>query len=173
MAGLVLTPAANAARAKAKEFGLRETSGYRTPQKDKEVGGTGSGYHTLGLALDFAGSQANMDKFAKWAKSSGLFRSVLWQVAGHYDHVHVSWNKTGSSGGFVPPTGGIVKEGNKGGVVEAIQKLLGGLKVDGYYGSQTKEAVQKFQEQRKLEADGIVGSKTWESLTNGGAGFFS
>lgn len=172
MAGLILTPAANAARAKAKEFGLRETSGYRSPQKDKEVGGTGRGYHTLGLALDFAGSQANMDKFAKWAKSSGLFRSVLWQVPDHYDHVHVSWEK-GGAGTYTPPTGGIVKEGNKGGIVEAIQKLVGGIKADGYFGEQTEAAVKQFQANRKIEVDGIVGSQTWKELTNGGSGFFS
>lgn len=28
------------------------TSGYRTPEKDKEVGGNGKGYHTLGRAAD-------------------------------------------------------------------------------------------------------------------------
>lgn len=172
MAGLVLTQAPIAARQKAKELNLRETSGYRTPQKDKEVGGTGRGYHTLGLALDFAGSKENMDKFAKWAKASGLFRSVLWQVADHYDHVHVSWVANGGSS-YVPPAGGIVKEGNKGGIVEAIQKLLGGLKVDGYFGNQTEEAVKKFQTQRKIEVDGIVGTQTWKELTNGGSSFFS
>lgn len=170
MAGLVITPAATAARAKAKEFGLRETSGYRTPQKDKEVGGTGRGYHTLGLALDFAGSKENMDRFAKWAKASGLFRIVLWQVPDHYDHVHVAWTLSTTGG---KPSGGIVDKGDKGSLVAAIQKLLGGIKADGVFGPQTEAAVKQFQTNRGLEVDGIVGKKTWEQLTEGGSHFFS
>lgn len=167
--GLKHTNASKQAIAKAKELGLRITSAYRSPAHDKQVGGTGKGYHTLGQALDVAGSFAKMDAFAKWAKNSGLFRSVLWQVAGHYNHVHVSWNLSGTSS----PSAPVIQEGSKGGIVEAIQRLLGGLKIDGIFGEKTKEAVEKFQANRKLEVDGIVGSKTWESLTNGGASFFS
>lgn len=170
LAGLKLTKAANAAIAKADEMGLTVTSGYRSPEKDKAVGGTGKGYHTLGQALDVAGAKSKMDAYAKWAKSSGLFRSVLWQVAGHYDHVHVSWNASASD--YTIPDNGTVKEGNKGGIVETIQKLLGGLKVDGIFGPKTEEAVKEFQKNRDLEVDGIVGSKTWEKLSNGAGLFF-
>jgi nucleoid-associated protein YgaU len=91
--GLVMTHAAQQAIAKAKEFNLRITSTTRTPAESVSVGGYATDDHTKGLALDVAGSKANMDKFAKWAKASGLFRWVGWQVAGHYNHVHVSWLK--------------------------------------------------------------------------------
>lgn len=91
-----MTSAAKKAIDKSKELGLRITSTYRTPSESVRVGGTATDYHTKGQALDVAGSVTNMDKFAKWAKSSGLFRSVLWQVEGHYNHVHVSWNLDGS-----------------------------------------------------------------------------
>lgn len=168
--GLKRTKAANAAIQKAAELGLTITSAYRSPAKDKAVGGTGRGYHTLGQALDVAGSKAAMDKFAAWAKQSKMFRSVLWQVAGHYDHVHVSWNLDGSQ---LTPQNGVVKRGDSGGIVAAIQKLLGGLNNKGFYGPDTEAAVKDFQKNRGLETDGIVGPKTWEQLTNGGASFFS
>lgn len=172
--GLKRTSAANAAIERAAELGLTITSGYRSPAKDKAVGGTGRGYHTLGQALDVAGSKSAMDAFAKWAKHTGKFRSVLWQVAGHYDHVHVSWLLDGSEKSkWNPPAGGLVNNGDKGGIIVAIQKLLGGVKVDGYYGNKTEAAVKQFQQNRKLQTDGIVGGKTWEELTNHGASFFS
>ncbi|MCU5409105.1 hypothetical protein OCA16_32000 [Bacillus cereus] len=43
--------------------------------------------------MDFAGSKDKMDEFAKWAKTSPLFTEVLWQTAGHFDHVHVGWQE--------------------------------------------------------------------------------
>lgn len=172
--GLKRTNAANAAIKKAGELGLRITSAYRSPEHDKKVGGTGRGYHVLGQALDVAGSKSAMDNFARWAKGSGMFRSVLWQVAGHYDHVHVSWNLDGSQNSkWNEPTNGLVSNGDKGGIVVAIQKLLGNVTADGYFGDKTEAAVKNFQDNRKLQQDGIVGSKTWEELTNHGASFFS
>ncbi|MCU5087549.1 D-Ala-D-Ala carboxypeptidase family metallohydrolase [Bacillus cereus] len=75
---------------KALSSGLRFTSGYRQ-------GSTGpSGRpdsHSQGMAMDFAGTKQQMDEFAKWAKTSPLFTEVLWQTAGHYDHVHVGWQE--------------------------------------------------------------------------------
>lgn len=167
--GLKMTNAAKAAIAKASEYRLTITSGYRSKADDIRVGGTGKGYHTLGQALDVAGTKSNMDAFAKWAKGSGLFRSVLWQVSGHYDHVHVSWTATDTG----TPSGGIVKEGDKGSLVSVIQKLLGGLSVDGIFGPKTEAAVTQFQKNRQLEQDGIVGQKTWEKLSEGAGLFFS
>jgi LysM repeat protein len=97
---LIYTKATHAAIAKAKELGLRITSGYRTNAESVAVGGYAGDNHTTGMSLDVAGNWNAMDKFAKWAKSSGLFRYVLWQTEGHYNHVHVTWNKdTASNGG--------------------------------------------------------------------------
>ncbi len=36
--------------------------------------------------------------------------------------------------------------------------------VDGQIGSQTKEAIKKFQEANKINPDGVVGSRTWQLL---------
>ena len=49
----------------------------------------------------------------------------------------------------------------------AIQLLLGGLTVDGDYGSNTKKAVSAFQSANGLGADGVCGSKTWSMLIVG------
>lgn len=46
----------------------------------------------------------------------------------------------------------------------ALQILLGGLIVDGIFGSKTKKAVAAFQSAKGLTADGICGPKTWAAL---------
>lgn len=162
--GLKMTNSAKQAISQAQKLGLTITSGYRSKAEDIRVGGTGKGYHTLGQALDVAGSKSKMDQYAKWAKESKLFRSVLWQVAGHFDHVHVSWD--------AKDVDNVLKEGDKGSLVAVIQKLLGGLSPDGIFGPKTEQAVKDFQKNRKLEQDGIVGEKTWNSLSEGAGLFF-
>ncbi|MGG1343868.1 hypothetical protein ABE244_25590 [Bacillus toyonensis] len=88
MAGLQLNSALQKAQDYGNSLGLRLTSGFRG-------GSTGpSGRpdsHSKGMAMDFAGPKDSMEKFATYAKQSGLFTEVLWQVDGHYDHVHVGW----------------------------------------------------------------------------------
>lgn len=46
----------------------------------------------------------------------------------------------------------------------AVQLLVGGLTVDGIYGSNTKKGVAAYQSANKLTADGICGPKTWAAL---------
>jgi hypothetical protein len=53
-----------------------------------------------------------------------------------------------------------IKLGSDGLEVERLQTALY-LQVDGDFGLQTKEAVQKFQRQHKIVDDGIVGPQTW------------
>ncbi|MEN9647665.1 MAG: hypothetical protein RLY57_469, partial [Candidatus Parcubacteria bacterium] len=47
--------------------------------------------HVRGLAVDFSGSKADSDALAAWARSNKCLSisEVLWQVPGHYDHVHL------------------------------------------------------------------------------------
>jgi lysozyme len=65
-----------------------------------------------------------------------------------------------------------IQKGAKGSIVKNIQQKLKDLKkpefdpgsVDGGFGDQTKNAIIAFQKSQKLQADGIVGLKTWVTL---------
>ena len=57
----------------------------------------------------------------------------------------------------------VLKKGSKGVEVKELQKLLK-ITVDGDFGPATELAVMKFQGQKGLKVDGIVGAKTWEKL---------
>ena len=64
-----------------------------------------------------------------------------------------------------------LKEGSSGHPVTVIQGFLKTLKLysgatDGVFGSQTKAAVIKFQQNNKLTADGVVGPRTAIALDN-------
>jgi hypothetical protein len=56
--------------------------------------------------------------------------------------------------------------------VETLQQQLNDagatLAVDGHFGSQTRQAVIRFQQAAGLAPDGVVGSQTWASLSGGG-----
>ena len=69
--------------------------------------------------------------------------------------------------------GGLSKVGSQGEEVRSIQSVLKQKgyytgKVDGIYGTATKNAVAKFQKDSNLAADGMVGSKTLKALGIGG-----
>ena len=63
-----------------------------------------------------------------------------------------------------PRLGKWLKNGSTGDNVRYLQAALGGLKVDGIFGSITEKAVRKFQRQQKIQVDGVVGSQTWSRL---------
>lgn len=52
----------------------------------------------------------------------------------------------------------------------AVQMLVGGLDVDGIFGTKSKKAVAAYQAAAGLVADGIVGEKTWGALLVGASG---
>ena len=62
----------------------------------------------------------------------------------------------------------LVKLYHKGEPVRRIQKAVG-VKVDGYYGPDTANAVGAFQKKRGLTADKIVGPATWAAINGGKA----
>ena len=57
-----------------------------------------------------------------------------------------------------------LRTGDRGQQVRALQKLLGGLTVDGIFGPRTRAAVEAYQAQNGLVTDGVVGPKTWGVL---------
>lgn len=62
--------------------------------------------------------------------------------------------------------------GAKGNITRLVQERLRSvgftkLSVDGKFGKKTKEAVEVFQRNRKLDDDGIVGRNTWNWLLKG------
>lgn len=167
--GLQMTRAARAAIDKAEELGMYITSAYRSPEHNREVGGSKTSDHLEGRALDLDGGYAANDAFAEWAEESGLFDYVLWQEPGHYDHVHVSWEVSGHE--YRDASGNSVGIWEKGGIVGVIQDLVGAVK-DNFFGPKTEQAVKEFQRSRKIEDDGIVGPITWDELTEGWGRFF-
>lgn len=90
----------SAAEDTAKQMGLTKTSGYRTLADNKRVGGSKTSDHLTGDASDYAGTPKQMEAYAQWAASSGLFSKVIYGgrdlISGrkdteHGDHVHLSW----------------------------------------------------------------------------------
>ena len=77
----------------------------------------------------------------------------------------------GNEEGSVTVSYPIIKLGSKGSDVKKAQQLLiakgyscGAAGADGDFGAGTYNAVKKFQAANGLEADGIVGAKTWAAL---------
>jgi len=59
--------------------------------------------------------------------------------------------------------------GSQGSLVKALQEKLSQLGydvgvVDGFFGPRTEAAVLKFQQNRGLDTDGVVGNQTWQAL---------
>ena len=58
----------------------------------------------------------------------------------------------------------LLKKGDRGPDVVRLQKILN-IIPDGIFGPMTAKAVMRFQLEKQLKVDGIVGSKTWQMLT--------
>jgi hypothetical protein len=66
---------------------------------------------------------------------------------------------------IIPPVSmPTLRKGSRGEAVKTLQKLLGGLVIDGIFGNNTEKAVKKYQKIQGLNNDGIVGKLTWGRL---------
>lgn len=89
----------------AHQYGLKITSGYRSPQKNEAVQGAPDSYHLEGRAIDVSPT-ANAKAFVNWAfhhpqyfaevfyDPAGMFvkdgKLYRGQIGGHSDHVHIA-----------------------------------------------------------------------------------
>lgn len=78
--------------------GLRVASHQRDPQHNEEIGGSANSDHLWGGAIDFSSSggkdDAKLDELYAYLQNyvgNGV-RLVIWRQAGHYDHLHVSFD---------------------------------------------------------------------------------
>lgn len=70
---------------------LRVTSGFRSQSCDRSVGGSGTGQHTYGKAIDLTGFSGNptLCSIARQARYSGFGGIFGPGYPGHDDHTHV------------------------------------------------------------------------------------
>lgn len=88
--------------------GVRVSSGYRTPEENRRVGGATNSDHLTGNALDLVPSggwsakgTALLDRVAAWARKNPAIRWIGWRgVPGHGpgDHLHLSFRPRGPQG---------------------------------------------------------------------------
>ena len=160
---------------------VKITSGYRTPEWNKKVGGSSSSYHTKGRAADIIVTGKSIYSVAKYAQAIGV-RGI--ERNDDSDYVHIDprdkknyWIRSGGRDKTVSTFGGncpyaepkkTLRRGNKGDGVRWLQfwlRLWGrDIKVDGSFGPKTEDAVKNIQKRRGLTVDGLAGGKTRGAL---------
>lgn len=153
----------------------------------------GQSYHNYGLAIDFVllsndGNTALWNVNSKWREVAAIGKSLGFKWGGDwtsfkdYPHLEMTFglsiddlqrgkrpantatpNKNSGSSN-------LLKVGSEGDEVKSLQKDLNrlGAKIeeDGIFGKGTKDAVQDFQKEYKLDVDGIVGKDTLSKLAS-------
>lgn len=72
--------------------GAYVTSTYRTPARNRAVGGSPTSHHldAANPAVDIGGSRGVLNSVASKLRSMGGWRELIWQAPGHYDHIHAA-----------------------------------------------------------------------------------
>lgn len=158
-------------------------SGYRCEAHNAspQVGGSKGSHHVKGKAADIRVEGITPEEVAKYAESIGIQRIGLYDTFVHIgsDTTKKFWK--GHEGARVDTFGGkpktvtlelpVLKQGCKGVSVMALQTLLMGYGYEcgnrdnyGTFDIDTKEALQNYQRDHDLEADGSCGKRTWSDL---------
>ena len=153
----------------------------------------GESLHNYGLAVDYVivsddGRRAIWTVNSKWKRVAAIAKTIGFAWGGDFttfrDYPHLQMTgglsikelQSGkrpklvskvANGTPFPGTIYQVKTPLMGGNnIKKIQKELGmkGQELDGIYGTKTKIAVIAFQKKHGLQADGMVGKKTWQKL---------
>lgn len=124
-----------------------------------------------GLAVECTPSWKNGVQITACNRSISGYNRRNWTKHGKLPYVKYSSNSASvktANKNFTLPT---IKQGNKGGIVKSLQILLigygyscGRFGADGDFGSGTLAAVKKYQKNKGLTVDGIVGPTTWKKL---------
>ena len=155
-------------------------SGYRcaTHNASPKVGGSKSSHHVKGMAADIRVEGILPSEVAKYAESIGIQRIGLYD---NFVHIGSGTEKKfwkGHEGARVDTFGGkpktvtlelpVLRNGMKGEPVRVLQELLNVygyiLVVNGSFRAKTQNAVECYQEDVGLEADGVCGKATWSKL---------
>lgn len=115
--------------AEAAKFGLRLSSGHRSPAQNARAGGAAGSYHLTDRARDFSGPPDKMLAFAKHVNErygpelSELFfdpwgglkngQALRGPIGGHNDHVHVAYGGPRSDEGSLAELDALLAKGAK------------------------------------------------------------
>ena len=109
--------------------------------------------------------------FPKFGKSMETVREDVAKLMGKPYHPSVATVITAKTRKTATLTVPYLEYGDEGNVVKAAQGALialgypcGNAGADGDFGNGTKAAVIKFQQDKKLAADGVVGKDTWDVI---------
>ena len=155
-------------------------SGYRCAAHNAspKVGGSKSSHHVKGMAADIRVEGILPSEVTKYAESIGIQRIGLYDTFVHIGSGTEKKFWKGHEGTKVETFGGkpktvtlelpVLRNGMKGEPVRVLQELLNVygyiLVVDGSFGAKTQNAVECYQEDVDLEADGVCGKATWSRL---------
>ena len=126
-----------------------------------------------GLVVDGSYGPLTEGRVKAYQKSKGLVvtgvtDAAVWKAL-MADHPVTSTTTSGSTvtslaTEFTPYKATVLRLGATGTAVKVLQRGLGGLVVDGSFGSLTLAAVKQFQTSRGLSATGVVDAATWKAL---------
>ena len=126
----------------------------------------GTSNHGLGLAVDLQ-TLAQRQMVDRIGRSYGFCKA--WSDAS-WEWWHIKWREGVYRLAQTPSSYPTLRAGQGGPLVRRAQQLLHGKNVrgapkpTGYFGAATKSAVKRFQAKHHIQADGIIGAKTWNKL---------